>query len=170
MRAEGPSRDFSRSRLKLRHPPSAYRYAAMSAPDPIRTRTSRYFMRDGIVRQVIVTPGVHTLEDARENVRAFKALAGGGRVPFLVDMRLSFSTERGVRAYYASEEALADCSAMAMIVSSTPSRLVGNFFLAMDRPPVACRMFGDEESGLLWLKSMTRGLDPTSSTAARRSV
>lgn len=118
----------------------------------ITTRTSRYTLRpDGIVVQTIVAGDTHTVGDAKENVAAFRTLAAGVKRPCLVDMRRTYSTDRGVREYYAGPEATEFCSGFALLVGSAATRMIGNLFLAMNRTPLPVRMFTDEAPAVEWL-------------------
>jgi hypothetical protein len=131
--------------------------AARDMAPSLSTSTSTYTLRsDGIVEQRVVAKGTQTLDMARENVAAFQRLAAGVARPLLVDMRINFATGPGVREYYASKEALEGCAAMAMLVASSTSRMIGNFFLTMNAPAVPCRMFTDEKEAVGWLRKLTR--------------
>jgi hypothetical protein len=42
-------------------------------------------------------------------------------------------------------------SAFGIIVSSTVSRVIGNFFMGINKPPVPTRLFSDEAAATKWL-------------------
>lgn len=118
----------------------------------VRTRTSEYVIRpDGIVVQTVVLADKQTLADAKENTSAFSHLAGGEKRRLLVDMAVPYSTEPGVRKYYASEEASRYIAALAMITRSSSARIIGNFFLSINNPGYPCRMFADRDEAVAWL-------------------
>jgi hypothetical protein len=125
----------------------------------ITTSTSHYALRsDGIVVQRIVEGTTRqTLVDAKANVAAFQQVAAGKMRPLLVDMRQNLSTEKGVREYYAGPESAKYCLAMAMLVGAPSSRIVGNFFLSISRPPFPCRLFSDDREASAWLLGFMRG-------------
>lgn len=117
-----------------------------------RTRTSEYHLRaDGILVQTIVLADKQTLEDAKANTAAFAELAGGRKRRLLVDMAVPYSTEPGVRAYYASEEAGRFITALGMITRSSSARIIGNFFLSINNPGYPCKMFANVEDAARWL-------------------
>lgn len=122
-------------------------------PTPIaRTRTSEYHERsDGIIVQAIVQTGEQTLDDARENTRAFDGLAQGTKRLLMVDMRVPYRTGPGVREYYATEEAGRNVAALAMVTPSRTTRIIGNFFLGLNNPGYPCKMFNDDRSAARWL-------------------
>ncbi|MBK7828825.1 hypothetical protein [Nannocystis sp.] len=131
----------------------------MTSGDPaelvrfIDTSTSRYELRaDGVIVQRVISTKTQTLADARENTAAFAALAAGGKHPLIVDMRSNFTTDRGVREHYASPEATAQCSAIALLTRSAAGRVIGNFFLALQSSDVPMRMFGEETDAFTWVR------------------
>lgn len=128
----------------------------------VRTRTSEYYVRDdGIIVQAVDTPGKMTLDDARANVRLFEELAEGLVRRLMVDMQVPYTTEPGVREFYASDEASRYVAAIAMVTPSTASRILGNLlyargtglssFLKLNQPRYPCRMFGSVEQAAEWL-------------------
>ena len=117
-----------------------------------RTRTSEYHVRtDGIIVQTVVLADKQSLADARENTAAFARLAGGRKQPLIVDMAVPYSTEPGVRAYYASDEAARCIAALAMVTRSSSARIIGNFFLSINNPGYPCRMFASTDEAVRWL-------------------
>jgi hypothetical protein len=117
------------------------------------TNTSRYELRaDGVIVQRVLGTATQTLADARKNTAAFAALTAGGKHPLVVDMRTNFALEPGVREHYASPEAVAWCSAIALLIRSTAGRVIGNFFLALQSPSVPTRLFADEAEALTWVR------------------
>lgn len=127
-------------------------------PEPVATtRTSEYFVDpNGIIVQKITSRDQQSLEDARANTRAFDSLTQGRKRLLLVDMQVAYSTGPGVREYYASAEAAEFVAALAMITPSATSRIIGNFFLSMNRPPYPCRMFKTSEEATRWLLGFGR--------------
>ena len=45
-------------------------------------------------------------------------------------------------------------SALALIVGSPLSRIIGNFFLSVNKPLYPARLFDNEASGLAWLQAI----------------
>lgn len=105
---------------------------------------------DGIV-QVVWTPRTTALlEDAIATLDAMVKLTGGRRSPLLVDMRDTGPQDRRTRAEWTSRTGLQ--SAVALIVGTPLSRMLGNLLLLVDRPQFPVRLFDNEESALAWLK------------------
>lgn len=119
----------------------------------IETRTSIYTKRiDGIIVQQSKPTVRQSMEDARENVAAFAKLAKGTKMPLMVDLRQIGPTDPGVREYYAGEEAGKNCSAMALVIDSALSSMIGNFFINLNKPLFPCRLFSSISQAEAWLQ------------------
>lgn len=107
---------------------------------------------DGIVR-IIWVPGAEvTLEDAQETMATYLKINQGRKRPLFVDTKTMKSLAREARHYYASEEAARVASAVAVIVGTPVSRVLGNFYLGLSNPHLPTRLFSSEEDALEWLK------------------
>jgi len=104
---------------------------------------------DGIVQMAWVTLVDIRLEDAIAAIQAMTELTGGRLSPLLVDLHDSGQQARAARLEFTSQADLV--SAVALIVGTPLSRIMGNFFLGVSRPPYPVRMFDTEESALVWL-------------------
>lgn len=130
-------------------------YADM-IPSSLRTHTlcEHFERRDGVIVQVVTSRAKQELADARYSAQVFAELARGQKRLLLVDMRVPFSTGPGVREFYASQEANRFVKGMALLIGSDTGRMIGNFFLKLNRPPSPCRMFTRVKLGLDWLHSL----------------
>ena len=107
---------------------------------------------DGIVR-IIHVPGADvTLEDAKETMAAYLQLNAGKRLPLFVDTKTMRSLAREARKYFAGEEAARVASAVALIIETPVSRVLGNFYLGLSNPRLPTRLFTSESDALEWLK------------------
>ena len=134
------------------------RYVWFVATEPLKaTASSHYFVRDdGIVVQKVVSSRKQTLEDILANVGAFNEIAEGRKRLLLVDMHVAAAIEAKAREYYATEEASRYVLALALITPSTATRILGNFFLGLNKPAYPCRMFATIEDGVVWLHARAR--------------
>ncbi len=121
-------------------------------PREIVTRTERIWLQDDVVRCVVLPTTSHTLADARENDDAVTSLAGGRRLPMLLDTRASRGLDRDARLYYVRPEAARQLAALAMLIDSQIGRILGNFFMTVNKPPFPLRLFTSEADAILWLK------------------
>ena len=106
---------------------------------------------DGVVQQIWASQVEIGLEDATEAIQVMTELTGGRRSPLLVDTRDSRAVTRSARRELASRDDLV--SAVAVIVGSPLSRVMGEFFLSVNRPRFPMRLFGDETSAVAWLEA-----------------
>ncbi|OYY74078.1 MAG: hypothetical protein B7Y40_06585 [Gammaproteobacteria bacterium 28-57-27] len=107
---------------------------------------------DGIVR-IIHVPGAEvTLEDAQATMAAYLKINKGKKRPLFVDTKTMKSLAREARKYYAGEEAAKVASAVAIIVGTPVSRVLGNFYIGLSNPHLSSRLFSLEDEALEWLK------------------
>lgn len=119
----------------------------------IETRGGRMWLRDDGIIHYLALPDVdQTAQDADDIIRAGAQVAGGVRRPGFVDLRPIRSIDRGARLFYAGPVSASVNTALALLVESPFSRIVGNLFLGTTRPPFPCRMFTSEAEALAWLK------------------
>jgi hypothetical protein len=116
-------------------------------------RTARLRLGDDGIVRIIWVPGAEvTLEDAKETMAAYLKLNKGKRLPLFVDTKTMKSLSRDARKYYAGEEAAKVASAVAIIVGTPVSRVLGNFYLGLSNPHLPSRLFSSESEALEWLK------------------
>src|ERR1035437_7306216 len=134
------------------------RTAAQTTEDPMDHDSGvithpkfRMWLRpDGIVQLVWVPRTTALLEDAIATLEAMAQLTGGRRRPLLVDMRDTGSHDRATRAEWTSRSDLQ--SAVALIVGTPLSRMMGNLLLRVTKPPFPIRLYDNEASAVAWLQ------------------
>jgi hypothetical protein len=103
-----------------------------------------------------VRPGAEIqLEDAKGNTHKVIEISGGSNYPILVDLRQIKSISKEARDHFSMRGRKPNVTAIAMLVSSPLSRIIGNFFLGLNRPGVPTRMFTSEAEGITWMKRNT---------------
>jgi len=107
---------------------------------------------DGIVQMKWTTQVASDLEDATAAVSAMTELTCGRRSPLLVDMHDGGQWSRPARLEFSRREDVV--RAVALIVGTPLSRIMGNFFLSVNKPSFPVRLFDDEASGLDWLQTI----------------
>ena len=122
----------------------------------VTTRIAKIWLgEDGIVRSVpcakVVTL-VLTLADAKETFSAILKVSKGRKRPYLSDIRKIKSVDRESREYFASEEVANAISAIAMLIGSPVSRIIGNFFLGLNKPSYPIKLFTSESEAIEWLR------------------
>lgn len=100
-----------------------------------------------------VKPGaVIFLDDAIENSEMVKRISNEEIYPLLVDMRNIKSIDKAARDYFSMRQRVPGVKAIGMLVKSPVSKVVGNFFLGLNRPIVPTQLFTSEKKALDWLK------------------
>jgi hypothetical protein len=105
---------------------------------------------DGIVVVVWAPRTTALLEDATACLEVTARITGGRRCPLLVNMLETGQQDRKTRAEWTRRSDL--LSAVALVVGTPLSRLVGNLFLSVTNPPFPVRMFDNDASAVAWLK------------------
>jgi hypothetical protein len=123
----------------------------------IETPTARIWLDDeGILRGVLAEGAAETLAGAQANVAAAATLAAGRMVPVLIDLRSMRSITQEARHYYAGEDPARYARAQALLVGSPLSRLIGNFFIGLNKARFPVRLFTSEDGAIAWLKEACR--------------
>jgi hypothetical protein len=123
-------------------------------PEVVETRTARLWLgEDGILRSVVKPGTDHDVEDAEANMEAGFRLAAGREVPVLIDMtEMSNVTPEARRRYASPIESRQYASAMALVVHSHISWIIGNFVIGLSRPRMPMRLFRAEADAVRWLQ------------------
>lgn len=79
-----------------------------------------------------------------------------GPKPTMVLMQDMARVDREARALFASEEYMRLCSQTALVVGSPVSRVIGNFFVGLNRPRYPCKIFDQPELAAAWLRGFVR--------------
>lgn len=120
----------------------------------IVTRTEKLsYTDDGIIKCVALPDIIMGLNEAKENIEAVKAIANGKIIPVLVDITQSKGATKEARAYLASADVAKVQSACALLISSSLSQLIGNFFLGLNKTKFPVKLFKDEAKAIEWLKT-----------------
>lgn len=104
---------------------------------------------DGIVHLAWAPSVGMGLEDAIAAIAAMEGLTGGRKAPLLVDTSEAGPQDRPARMEFVRRGDLV--AAVALIVGTPLSRMMGNFFLAVSKPMAPTRLFDDEETAVAWL-------------------
>ena len=91
------------------------------------------------------------LNDAKENVAAIFELGGRRANRVLVDTRAMRWQTKEAREYWVGPQAAQATSAVALLVGSPVSRVIGNFFLRFGDHRFPTALFSDEEGAVRWL-------------------
>jgi hypothetical protein len=129
----------------------------MLPSDRITTSVSTaYIDTDRIVRCCYLPGAVVTIREAQEEHEAISKLLektlGQSSGLMMVDIRPLESITREAREFYGQE---GSCShAVALIIGSPLSRMIGRIFLSLNRSGKPLRLFTDEAQATQWLMDL----------------
>jgi len=108
---------------------------------------------DGIVRSVSTRPQYKLmLAETKEILSAILKVSNGKKRPYCADSSDIRYADRESREYAASEEFAEAITAMAILIGSPVSKIIGNFFLNINKPKFPTRLFISETEAIEWLK------------------
>ncbi len=121
--------------------------------DKASTAQAKFWKDDSGIVHVDYPKGTRvTLELAKEEFRQSAAFGDGKKVVTIVNLTDIESVDREARQFYGSAEATSKWAAVALITKSVASKVIGNFFLGINKPQMPVKLFSDEESAIEWLK------------------
>lgn len=124
----------------------------------IRTSTIR-MEAQGLVRITHHPGAVQTLDDAQATSAVVNNLIGGQQVRLLIDMRRIKSQDREVREYYTQQGYAIGLQAVAILVGSPVSRVIGNLYIGFNKSNIPTRLFTSEAEAIAWLKEFPLSSD-----------
>ena len=93
------------------------------------------------------------LADALQNHEATKMLTNTDHYLALVDGRVKhLSVSRDARAFAAQSKKEDGCIATALLITSTANKLIGNFYININRPNIPTKIFSTEDKAIEWLQ------------------
>lgn len=113
----------------------------------------KYWIENGILHGEYQPVKVEELSIVKEFVQLRVSLAGEQSLPFLLDGRKVISMNKKSRDYLGSEESEKGITAGAILVGSSVTEIIGNFFLRLNKPRIPARVFTDKDKAIAWLES-----------------
>lgn len=107
---------------------------------------------DDILYTECVPNTIMTLEDGKESTRISAEMINYVPRPLLCDLTNVVKMTQDCRKHFAGPEHAKTFTKAALIVTSPISRIIGNFFLGLNKPLKPTRLFTSKEEGLKWLK------------------
>ncbi len=90
--------------------------------------------------------------DAQESVRDAVSKA---KTRVLIDMTAVSEISKEARDYFANERTASIQRATALLTGSPVSRVIGNFFLGLNKPSYPTRLFTDPQEAIKWLQTFS---------------
>ncbi|MBA2612529.1 MAG: STAS/SEC14 domain-containing protein [Bacteroidetes bacterium] len=107
---------------------------------------------DGICRTKTKPLAEVTIVEAMENSVAVNSFYKEKKFPLLIDARNIKSMAKEARKHFSTNGRTTKINSMAIMVKSPLSRIVGNFFMGLNKPEMPACLFDDEAAAVEWLK------------------
>ena len=108
---------------------------------------------DGVLYQDYSPGTVLKLEDSLEELKIYRtAFFEGVKRPIIVDISNIKTVSKESRDIYSSQEMGDTISAAALIVSNPVNRILGNFYMGINKTKMPVRMFTGAMDAKNWLK------------------
>lgn len=108
-------------------------------------------LENGIIGAVF-NATLESAEDAKKHAEDCLVFTNGEKRPYLSDVRKVKKTSREARIIFASEVSAEACKAVALIIGSRISKIIGNVFMTFNKPLYPTKLFTDEEQAKRWLQ------------------
>ncbi len=99
-----------------------------------------------------------TEELAKENVDAQESVRDAvskAKTRVLIDMTAVSEISKEARDYFANERTASIQRATALLIESPVSRVIGNFFMGLNKPISPTRLFTDPQKAIKWLHTFS---------------
>jgi hypothetical protein len=115
-----------------------------------------WIREDGIACTKVKKGSEVTVEYARENSNAVNTLLKEKKRPLLIDSRGIKSMTRDARNQFSTKGRETQTLAFGIVIGSQVSKVIGNFFMGINKPAVPTRLFDNEEGAIQWLKQFLK--------------
>lgn len=112
----------------------------------------KFFLENGVIHFIRNSNNDLDLAGAKLCTQHSRLVGGGVPAPTYVDISKIKDAPIDVRQYFASEEALAHVTAIAIFVNSSLTAFMANAFLIFGKPVRPTKVFSEKESALKWLE------------------
>lgn len=109
---------------------------------------------DGVARTQVKAGSEVILEDAQENSNAVNGLVGPPTYSLVIDTRKIKSISKEARDFFSMRGRESRVFAFAILVDSPLSKIIGNFFMGLNKPRVPVKLFTKEEKAIDWCKKL----------------
>lgn len=110
---------------------------------------------DGIVRSKVKANMDVNAMHAIENSKAVNALSeNGAKFPLIVDIRDLKSISHEARKVFSMQNRESNVTSFALIIKSPVSKIIGNFFISINKPAVKTKLTNSEREAKEWLQSL----------------
>jgi hypothetical protein len=108
----------------------------------------------GILHQTYPDGVKLRIEDSTAEMEIYeKEYCNEMKRPILVDIKNIKSVSKESRGIYTSKETARYLSAAALLIGNPVSRIIGNFYMGINKTAMPVKMFSSEKEALAWLKT-----------------
>ena len=108
---------------------------------------------NGVMHQVYKDAIHLDIKDSQKEMEIYrKDYCPDGARPILVDITNVRSTSKESRGIYASKDTAQVFSKAALLVGNPVSRIMGNFYLGLNKSAMPVKMFTDPDEAMDWLE------------------
>jgi len=119
----------------------------------IETSKGKLWLGEDNIIFITIKKGMEIdVDDIKEMQDAKAKLYAGDRHVICADIRDMKSATKAGRDYSGSIKNVETTAAIALIVGSPLSRVLGNLFININKPPYHTKLFNDKEKAIEWLK------------------
>ena len=123
----------------------------------VTTQTGKFWLgEDDIIRGVILSTEEHTLTNAEGNSEAVAIISNKKMLPLFIDITRCKTITREARVHYARKQVGEAVCAIALLIGSPVSKVIGNIFLGFDKPEHPLKLFTSESDAMKWLKGFSK--------------
>ena len=101
---------------------------------------------------------IKTKKLAKENIDAQERIRDSmnkEKTRVIIDMSAVFEISKEARDYFANERTASIQRATALLIGSAVSRIIGNFFLGLNKPITPTKLFTDPQEAIKWLRTFS---------------
>jgi len=106
---------------------------------------------DGIARTKVKPQAEVSIKESLENSMAVNGLFVDKKFPLLIDARQIKSISKEARDNFSIKNRPTNINSFAVIIDSPLSRIIGNFFMGLNKPSVPAKLFNNEQDAISWL-------------------
>lgn len=111
---------------------------------------------DGIIKIVYKDEHEFNIKDAMESLDELKKITNGKSYPILKIPGKYSSIDNEARKFISSAEGMKFSSAEAFVTTFLPHRIIGNFYLKINKPVKPTAFFDTEEQAVKWLQQFVK--------------
>lgn len=112
--------------------------------------------KDGILEIVCSDDTIMEVHHIREVLKATNEIGNGKRFPTITMAGKYTTVTKEAREFMATKEAVQFSIVEAYVIQSLAQKILANFYLKFNKPPVKTKIFTDKTKAILWLRTFVQ--------------